>query len=179
MKSCGWWVYILYLPIYAVENGYGEQLGGALLSLSNAFLFLTPLIIRGMRGRVRLAIGIGFFGSGCLFFLAAANPADAWFSIVLLVLASAFLILLDVCAGLPFLMAVRPSQRTEMSAVYSTYRDVSSVLTPGTASLVLVVAPLKAVFGVTAASLLACVLIAGKLHPRLGRQRLAESEGPA
>ena len=176
MKSCGWWVYILYLPIYAVESGYSEQLGGALLSLSNAFLFLTPLIIKSMRGRVRLAISIGFFGSGCLFFLAAANPADAWFSIVLLVLASAFLILLDVCAGLPFLMAVRPSQRTEMSAVYSTYRDVSSVLTPGTASLVLVVAPLKAVFGVTAASLLACVLIAGKLHPRLGSQRLAATK---
>lgn len=172
MKSCGWWVYILYLPIYAVESGHGEQLGGALLSLSNAFLFLTPLIIKGMRGRVRLAISIGFFGSGCMFFLAAVNPAGATFSILLLVLASAFLILLDVCAGLPFLMAVRPSQRTEMSAVYSTYRDVSSVLTPGTASLVLMVAPLKAIFGVTAASFLACVLIAGKLHPRLGAQRL-------
>jgi hypothetical protein len=82
-----------------------------------------------------------------------------------------FLILLDVCAGLPFLMAVRPSQRTEMSAIYSTYRDVSCVVTPGTASLVLLFAPLKAVFGVTAASLLGCVLIAGKLHPRLGAKR--------
>jgi MFS family permease len=174
MKSCGWWVYILYLPIYAVESGLGESLGGALLSLSNAFLFLTPLIIKTMRGRLRLAISIGFFGSGCLFFLAAVNPADSSVSIVLLVLASAFLILLDVCAGLPFLMAVRPSQRTEMSAVYSTYRDVSNVLTPGVASLVLLVAPLKAIFGVTAASFFSCVLIAGKLHPRLGSQRFSE-----
>jgi predicted MFS family arabinose efflux permease len=171
MKSCGWWVYILYLPIFAVENGHSEQLGGALLSLSNAFLFLTPLIIKTMRGRVRMAIITGFFGSGCLFFLASVNPADSAFSIALLVLASMFLILLDVCAGLPFLMAVRPSQRTEMSAVYSTYRDVSSVITPGTASLVLMLAPLQAVFGVTAASLLACVMIAGKLHPRLGARR--------
>jgi len=171
MKSCGWWVYILYLPIFAVENGHSEQLGGALLSLSNAFLFLTPLIIKTMRGRVRMAIITGFFGSGCLFFLASVNPVDSAFSIALLVLASMFLILLDVCAGLPFLMAVRPSQRTEMSAVYSTYRDVSSVITPGTASLVLMLAPLQAVFGVTAASLLACVMIAGKLHPRLGARR--------
>lgn len=171
MKSCGWWIYILYLPIYAVENGHSEQLGGALLSLSNAFLFLTPMIIKAMRGRVRLAIIIGFFGSGCLFFLAFLNPAGSGLSILLLVLASMFLILLDVCAGLPFLMAVRPSQRTEMSAVYSTYRDVSSVITPGTASLVLLFGPLKAVFGVTAASFLGCVLIAGKLHPRLGAKR--------
>jgi len=176
MKSCGWWIYILYLPIYAVENGHSEQLGGALLSLSNAFLFLTPLIIKSMRGRVRLAIAIGFFGSGCLFFLASVNPAGSTLSILLLVLASMFLILLDVCAGLPFLMAVRPSQRTEMSAVYSTYRDVSSVITPGTASLVLLFAPLKAVFGVTAASFLGCVLIAGKLHPRLGVKRFKAAE---
>jgi MFS family permease len=171
VKSCGWWTYILYLPIYAVENGHSEQLGGALLSLSNGFLFLTPLIIRNMRGRVRAAIMTGFIGSGCLFFLAAINPASSTLSIVLLVLASMFLILLDVCAGLPFLMAVRPSQRTEMSAIYSTYRDVSCVVTPGAASLVLLFAPLKAVFGVTAASLLGCVLIAGKLHPRLGAKR--------
>jgi len=174
MKSCGWWIYILYLPIYAVENGHSEQLGGALLSLSNAFLFLTPLIIKAMRGRVRLAIITGFFGSGCLFFLAFINPTGSGLSILLLVLASMFLILLDVCAGLPFLMAVRPSQRTEMSAVYSTYRDVSSVITPGTASLVLLFGPLKAVFGVTAASFLGCVLIAGKLHPRLGAKRFKQ-----
>jgi MFS family permease len=174
MKSCGWWVYILYLPIYAVENGHSEQLGGALLSLSNAFLFLTPLIIKTMRGRIRMAIITGFLGSGCLFFLASVNPAGSLLSIAMLVVASMFLIMLDVCAGLPFLMAVRPSQRTEMSAVYSTYRDVSSVITPGTASLVLLLAPLKAIFGVTAASLLACVLIAGKLHPRLGEQRFSK-----
>jgi MFS family permease len=174
MKSCGWWVYILYLPIYAVENGHSEQLGGALLSLSNAFLFLTPLIIKAMRGRVRMAIITGFCGSGCLFFLASVSPAGSLVSIAMLVLASVFLIMLDVCAGLPFLMAVRPSQRTEMSAVYSTYRDVSSVITPGTASLVLLLAPLKAIFGVTAASMLACVLIAGKLHPRLGAQRFSK-----
>ena len=68
-------------------------------------------------------------------------------------------------------MAVRPSQRTEMSAVYSTYRDVSSVITPGTVSLVLMLAPLKAVFGITAACFLGCVLVARKLHPRLGVER--------
>jgi hypothetical protein len=121
-----------------------------------------------------MAIITGFCGSGCLFFLASVNPAGSLVSITMLVLASMFLIMLDVCAGLPFLMAVRPSQRTEMSAVYSTYRDVSSVITPGTASLVLLLAPLKAIFGVTAASMLACVLIAGKLHPRLGAQRFSK-----
>ena len=179
MKSCGWWVYILYLPIYALENGHSEQLGGALLSLSNAFLFLTPLIIKGARGRVRLAIMTGFFGSGCLFFLASLGTLGSVGSIGLLLGASMFLILLDVFAGLPFLMAVRPSQRTEMAAIYSTYRDVSSVVTPGSASLVLMFASLKAVFAVTAASLLMCVLLGCKLHPRLGVKRLSQSTARA
>ena len=171
MKSCGWWVYILYLPIFAVQSGHSEQLGGALLSLSNAFLFLTPLILKAMRGRIRLSLIFGFFCSGSLFLLASIDFAGTSVSIVLLVLASMFMILLDICAGLPFLMAVRPSQRTEMSAVYSTYRDVSSMITPGVASLLLLFAPLKALFGATALSFYGCVLIAGKLHPRLGVQR--------
>jgi hypothetical protein len=75
------------------------------------------------------------------------------------------------CGGLPFLMAVRPSERTEMSAVYSTYRDVSGVITPGTASLLLIVAPLHAMFSVTALGLFGCAYLATKLHPRLGSKR--------
>jgi ACDE family multidrug resistance protein len=66
---------------------------------------------------------------------------------------------------------VRPSDRTEMAAVYSTYRDVSSVLTPGAASLLLIVAPLHFMFSLTAVSLFGCAWLATKLHPRLGRKR--------
>lgn len=39
------------------------------------------------------------------------------------------------CGGLPFLIAVGPSERTKMSAAYSTYRDVFGVITLGTAKL--------------------------------------------
>ena len=42
VRSCGWWVYVVYLPIFAVQNGFSSQLGGIALSLSNAALFLTP-----------------------------------------------------------------------------------------------------------------------------------------
>lgn len=47
--------------------------------------------------------------------------------------------MLDVCGGLPFLMAVKPPERIEMSAVYSSYRDVSGILSPAFAALVLTV----------------------------------------
>ena len=173
MRSSAWWVYVVYLPIYAVENGYSEQLGGILLSASNAFLFLTPLMLKAMKGYLRKAVMLGFSGSGIFFLLASFDIAGSSFTIGSLVFASMFLILLDMCGGLPFLMAVRPSERTEMSAVYSTYRDVSGVITPGAASLLLIFAPLHAMFSLTAASLFGCTYLATKLHPRLGNKRRA------
>lgn len=173
IRSSAWWVYVVYLPIYAIESGYSEQLGGILLSISNAFLFLTPLMLKVMKGHVRKAVMLGFTGSGVLFLLASANIAGPQFAIASLVLASVFLILLDMCGGLPFLMAVRPSERTEMSAVYSTYRDVSGVITPGAASLLLIIAPLHAMFSLTAVSLFGCAYLATRLHPRLGNKREA------
>ncbi|MGI9370015.1 MAG: MFS transporter, partial [Ruegeria sp.] len=46
IRSCGWWIYVVYLPIFAIENGLGEQLGGVLLSATNGMLFVAPLILR-------------------------------------------------------------------------------------------------------------------------------------
>lgn len=173
LRSCGWWVYVVYMPIFAVESGYAPELGSYLLSLTNATLFATPLMLTWMRRRsVRRAVRTGFAGATILFATAAAVAGLPWLTLGLLVSGSVFLILLDIAGGLPFLMAVRPGERTEMSAVYSTFRDVSGIVTPGVARLVLFVAPLPAVFGAAAVGLAVCYLIAGKLHPRLGQRRL-------
>ena len=171
IRSSAWWVYVVYLPIYAVENGYSEQLGGILLSATNGLLFVTPLMLKAMKGHVRKAVMLGFSCSSFFFLLSSLEIAGPSFAIGSLVFASLFLILLDMCGGLPFLMAVRPSERTEMSAVYSTYRDVSGVVTPGAASLLLIVAPLQAMFSLTAVGLFGCAYLATKLHPRLGSKR--------
>ena len=60
-----------------------------------------------------------------------------------------------------------------MSAVYATYRDVSGVLSPGVARAVLSFAPLPAVFAAAGVGLGIAVLIAARLHPRLGVRRLS------
>jgi len=173
IRSSGWWIYVVYLPIYAVEQGFSDRLGGLALSASNSLLFATPLILRWMQAHtVRQTILIGFFGSAAAF-TAAALASDLPVAVIaLLMVGAAFLVLLDVSAGLPFLMAVRPSERTEMSAVYSTFRDVSGVLSPAAARVVLSVAPLVMVFAVGGLGLAACGWLALKLHPRLGRQRV-------
>ena len=173
LRSCGWWVYVVYLPIFAVEQGLGDNLGGAALSISNGMLFLTPFMLRWMqRHSIRYAVRFGFLISGGLFIAASLLAGTAWTAALCLVLASFFLILLDVSAGLPFLLSVKPSERTEMSAIYASYRDVSGIVTPGAAWLVLLAMPLSAVFAAGGAGLLGACLLAQRLHPRLGKAKV-------
>ena len=176
IRAAGWWIYIVYLPIFAIEKGLNEELGGILLSITNAALFASPLLLRWVqRHSIRLAVQAGFLGVTAFF--AAAAIAQGWpgLAIAFLVLGSVALILLDICAGLPFLMAVKPSERTEMSAVYSSYRDISGILAPGAAWLVLLVSPIAGIFAAGAAATAAAVWLASKLHPRLGHRKLASS----
>lgn len=172
IRSCGWWVYVVYLPIFAVERGLGEAVGGAMLSATNAMLFLAPVMLRWAQARpLRTVVRTGFVMAAGFFALAAPFAAVPPLALASLAAGSFFLVLLDLAAGLPFLMAVKPSERTEMSAVYASFRDVSGVLTPGAAWLVLLVAPLPAVFLAAGAALLCAGHLAGTLHPRLGARR--------
>jgi hypothetical protein len=172
MRSCGWWVYVVYLPIFCIEAGLGDKVGGIALSITNASLFAAPALNRlARRLSVRRSVRFAFGACGALFLLAGLLSFLPWASVALIMAASVFLVTLDVVGGLPFLMSVKPSERTEMSAVYSSFRDVSSILTPGAAWLVLWVAPLPGIFVAAGAGLLASWAVAGRLHPRLGVER--------
>jgi hypothetical protein len=172
LRSCGWWVYVVYLPIFAVQSGLGDQIGGIAMSASNALLFVAPLIRRIVqRLSVRRVIRVGFAAAGVMMIAATVFSGLPWLAVLILFGASVFLITLDVCAGLPFLMAVRPAERTEMAAVYSSFRDVSGILTPGVAAVVLLAAPVSAVFAACGAGLFIGWGMAGTLHPRLGQTR--------
>ena len=172
IRSCGWWVYVVYLPIFCIEAGLGDKVAGFALSCSNAMLYLSPLMLRYVqRSSLRVAVRGAFALCGACFVLASLASPMPWGSLALMMLASVFLVLLDVCGGLPFLMAVKPSERTEMSAVYSSFRDVSGILTPGAAWLVLLVSPVAGIFAACGVALFTAWAIAGRLHPRLGVSR--------
>ncbi|WP_370225666.1 MFS transporter [Pararhodobacter marinus] len=179
IRSCGWWGYIVYLPIYAIENGMWEGLGGALVSITNAMLFLSPLMLRWVqRSSVRVAVRTGFLCASAGFLLAALSPLPL-LAVACLFAASGFLILLDISGGLPFLMAVKPSERTEMAAVYSSFRDVSGILTPGLGAVILMVAPIQGIFAAVGLGLGAMYMLAGRLHPMLGVAPAARLRRPA
>ena len=126
---------------------------------------------------VRAAVRLGFLGGALCFLLAAGLSHWPWVSIAVLLAGTLALVLLDVSGGLPFLMAVKPSERVEMSAIYSSFRDVSGIVTPGAAWLVLLVAPVAGVFVACAAGLGVMATVAGRLHPRLGAPRGARPAG--
>jgi ACDE family multidrug resistance protein len=174
IRSCGWWAYVVYLPIFSVVNGLGEQVGGVCLSITNAGLFCAPFMLRFVqRFSVKIAVRTGFLVVATMFISAAIVSQYIWATVAFLFLGSYFLILLDICGGLPFLMSVKPSERTEMSAIYSSFRDVSGILTPGVAWLILTVAPISGIFLASGLASLFAWKVAGTLHPRLGKNRLS------
>jgi ACDE family multidrug resistance protein len=63
-----------------------------------------------------------------------------------------------------------------MSTIYSSYRDVSGILTPGFAWGVLLVAPISGIFLLAGAALAIAYTVAGSVHPRLGEKRLVAAE---
>ncbi len=169
IRSCGWWVYVVYLPIFAVEAGLGDKIGGTMLSLTNCLLFATPLMLRWMQHHgVRTAVRTGFLVCGVAFVAASFASPLPLLAMGILMIGSFFLILLDIAAGLPFLLAVKPSERTEMAAVYSSFRDVSGIATPGVAWLVLQVLPLAGVFAAIGLMLFGAWGLAGRQHPQIG-----------
>ena len=178
MRSCGWWVYVVYLPIFCIEAGLGDKLGGVALSVSNAMLFVTPLFLRlvhriSVRRAVRLAFG------HCALMFCAAGLLSGWpvLTVAGLMLGSIGLVMLDTAGGLPFMLSVKPSERVEMAAVYSSFRDVSGILTPGAAWAVLLVAPIAGVFVASGLGFAAAFVMAGQLHPRLGTARPSRGGG--
>src|SRR5690606_11381392 len=71
VRSCGWWAYMVYLPIFAVEYGLGEKTAGIALSITNAMLFMVPFMLRWLqRHSVRTGVRTGFFMAGATFLTA-------------------------------------------------------------------------------------------------------------
>ncbi len=180
IRSCGWWVYVVYLPIFCIEAGLGDKVGGISLSISNAFLFTSPLMLRQVRRyTVRLSLRAAYAHCAALFIAATLLSPWPWLVVACLMAGALGLVLLDVVGGLPFMMAVKPSERTEMAAVYSSFRDVSGIVTPGVAYLVLLVAPLAGIFAASGIGMAIGWTIAGQLHRRLGANRPSHGGHPA
>ncbi len=166
-----WWVmFFVYVPIYVVEAGYSTVVAGALLSAGTGFLLLLPLFGRVVRRfGIRTVLRGGFLFAGVLTASAALLAEWPVLAISALMASTLAMISLDAVANLPFMLLVRRGERTEMTTVYSTYRDCGEICAPAFFSVVLLFAALPAVFAASGALMLALSLLSRTVHPRLGR----------
>lgn len=146
-RSVFWVLLYVYGPIYAVEAGLPKWVGAALLSLGCAMLFFSPwvralaerfhtknVLIFGLSLCGASLLGLGLLGEaqkiGVLFWWAGAWGAS----------------FVDVLGNIPFMRTVKPYERTEMTMVFSTWREMSELLTPLVISIILLMLPFYTVY---------------------------------
>jgi MFS family permease len=154
-RSAWWSLFFIYAPIYAVNAGLGEIVGGAIVSLGSGCVFLAPLW--GRLGRVfgmRCLLVAGYVAGGLTSVAVAAVAGQPWLGAGALLLAAFATGSIDGAGNLPFLRAVHPLERPEMTTVFATYRDAAQLAPPGVFSVLLKLFELPAVFVAGGAALL-------------------------
>lgn len=169
----GWWgLFYIYGPIYFVSSGLSAETSGIISSVGSAGML--TVIFWGWIGRrigLRKLLMLGYGVAGTLTLLVSATTGFPWIGAALLITAAAGTSIIDSSGNVPFLRSVRPSERSEMTTVYATYRDASRLSFPALYSLLLLVFPLPVVFLAGGSVMLALSQCARKLPRSLGRER--------
>ena len=144
----GWWyMYLVYTPILVANYGYGAETGGAIVSLGMLPMFVVRLwAALGARFGIRALLVCSYAVTGIMTILVGLSAGHPKLSLLLLVLAACCATSIDGAGNVPFLRAVRPLERAQMTSVYMTFRHVASLVIPATFTVVLLFAPLSAVF---------------------------------
>jgi MFS family permease len=167
-RSIFWMTVFIYAPIYVVESGLSNWVAGLFLSLVSSLLIASPLVRRlagryGTRRLIVYALWLTGISMAMLFFIGAAKPIGLLFWVV----AALGGAIVDVLGNIPFMRMVKPRERTEMTMIFSTWREGSQLLTPLLVSMVLLVAPFEAYYLLLAAILISAAIVATFLPRRL------------
>jgi predicted MFS family arabinose efflux permease len=160
-RSCWWAMFFVYPSIYMVQSGKGELAGALLLSAGNAVLFGAILVGRlAERRGIRPLIIAAFIGAGSLTLAAALCYRWPWIVAGLLLAGALNVMVLDGLGNIPFLRAVRPWERPQMTTVFRTYIDLSDLLPAALYSVLLSFFDIRAVFCAAGLWMLASAAIA-------------------
>lgn len=141
-RACFWVLLFVYGPIYVLEAGLPSWVSGLLLSGASGLLFFSPYVERlsGRFGTRQVLIGCLVIIGVCVGALGIIGEAQPM-GVLFLALASFGGAGMDVLVNIPFMRLVKPRERTEMTTVFTTWRESSSLVTQGVIFLVLLVAP--------------------------------------
>ena len=146
-RSSFWLMFFVYAPIYVVSVGLSDVIAGAIVSLGSSALFLVPLWgWIGRRHGFRLVLVSGYSLAGFTLLSLIAASGSAWLGVTLLLVAAFAMGIVDGAGNLPFLRSVEASERREMTAVFSTYRDMGQLVPPGAFAMILNFFALPAIF---------------------------------
>lgn len=164
-----WWVlFFVYAPIYLTSSGYSPETAGLVVSVGSASLFLSGAW--GALGRklgMRFILILGYASAGLITIMIALAQDWLMLVLVLIVLSACAAAIVDGAGNVPFLRAVHPYERAEMTSVFVTYRHTAQLVTPGVFSLVLGVFALPAVFVVGGVGFVSMAWLARYLPKRL------------
>lgn len=167
-RSIFWSSVFIYLPIYVIEAGLPTWMSGAMLSLASSLLLISPAVNHAaQRFGTRWVIVRGFgaiaVGTSALAVIGRARPIGLVAWMVAAVGAAA----LDVVGNIPFMRLVRPRERVAMTGVFSTWREVSSLVSPGLAAVALALGSFRLFYWALAALALGAGSAATLLPRRL------------
>ena len=147
-RSCFWVIFFVYSPILMVQSGQSQQMAGFLVSAGNLMLVLAyPFGKLAQRVGVRKVISAAFcLMAVCSFGAGIAGQDYPLIAALALLGAGIGAVAVDGVGAIPFMRAVRPHERAEMTGVYRTYLDLSELIPTLGFSILLLYAPLNSVF---------------------------------
>ena len=167
-RAIFWMTVFIYGPIYVVESGLSNWVAGIFLSVVSSLLIVSPLIRRmASHFGTRLVIICALWSTGLSMVLLYALGEPQPIGLLFWVMASLGGAIVDVLGNIPFMRLVKPRERTEMTMIFSTWREGSQLLTPLLVSMVLLVAPFETFYLLLALILIGAASLASFLPRRL------------
>ena len=166
-------MFFIYAPIYGVASGLDEMASATMVSMGAASMFLVPMWGWWAAATAAPPAGGGYTLTGVMSMAVTAADAGPWLGPVSLVAAALAAGIIDGAGNVPFLRAVHPHQRPEMTGVFLTYRGVAQLVSPGIFALVLkvfAVLAVPAVFLVGGAMMLAGPIFRASFRAACDRQ---------
>jgi len=167
-RSIFWITVFVYGPIYVVESNLPEWVAGLFLSTISALLFLSLLIRKlaerfGTRTIILTSLLLCGFSTIAIGLIGEPRPIGLLFWFIAAIGAAG----LDVLGNIPFMRLVKPRERTEMTMVFSTWREMSELLNPLLISVVLLFFPFEVFYFLLGTCLLIAAYFATHLPRRL------------
>jgi MFS family permease len=168
-RATFWVALFVYGPIYIVEAGLDDWVAGAFLSGVAAILLFSPLIRRvadaaGIRRVVIVSLCVIAANLIAIASLGDARPLGIVFWVGAALGGAA----IDVVGNIPFMRTVKPRERVAMATVFSTWREMSALVSPLIGALVLAVSlPFQIYYLVIASMCTITALFATRLPRRI------------